>query len=302
MRYPVAFVCLCASLITGSHAVAAPKRVGVRKVQLISMTGSHAVDDAHSTPATSGQEQSPIAAPLPPGFEVHDLSRRYVQFRMQQEMLAEVIPPVGDTQAGSGVMGVVPMTSSIPVPAWLRGNAGMMSPITFRAGCTPLSYQPSGLLARSAEARRAAYYGMMSAIACEQGIPTGLFDAVIMRESGYNPIATSRANAYGLAQLMPGTAVGLGVNRYDPLENLRGGARYLRQQLDRFGQVHLALAAYNAGPGRVRGGMVPRITETQAYVSNIISNWSRLTAPAGTPSSIYDRSVGFRRAAALQRF
>ncbi|WP_283514563.1 lytic transglycosylase domain-containing protein [Sphingomonas sp. 2R-10] len=177
-----------------------------------------------------------------------------------------------------------------------------MSPITFRAGCTPLSYQPSGLLARSAEARRAAYYGMMSAIACEQGIPTGLFDAVIMRESGYNPIATSRANAYGLAQLMPGTAVGLGVNRYDPLENLRGGARYLRQQLDRFGQVHLALAAYNAGPGRVRGGMVPRITETQAYVSNIISNWSRLTAPAGTPSSIYDRSVGFRRAAALQRF
>jgi soluble lytic murein transglycosylase-like protein len=165
-----------------------------------------------------------------------------------------------------------------------------------------LSYRPSGLLARTAEMRRAAYYGMMSAVACEQGIPTGLFDAMIIRESGYNPIATSTANAYGLAQLMPGTAVGLGVDRYDPLQNMRGGARYLRQQLDRFGQVHLALAAYNAGPGRVRGGMVPRITETEAYVSNIIANWSRLTSPAGLPLSIYNRRAGDTRVATMQRF
>ncbi|RYE95721.1 MAG: lytic transglycosylase domain-containing protein [Oxalobacteraceae bacterium] len=178
----------------------------------------------------------------------------------------------------------------------------MITPIAFRAGCTPLSYQPSGLLGRSAEGRRAAYYGMMSAIACEQGIPTGLFDAVIMRESGYNPIATSSASAYGLAQLMPRTAVSLGVNRYDPVENLRGGARYLRQQLDRFGQVHLALAAYNAGPGRVQGGMVPRITETQSYVSNIIANWSKLTDPAGPPTLLYSRPKGYAKVAAMQRF
>ncbi|RZL20832.1 MAG: lytic transglycosylase domain-containing protein [Sphingomonas sp.] len=143
---------------------------------------------------------------------------------------------------------------------------------------------------------------MMSAVACEHGIPTGLFDAMIIRESGYNPIATSTANAYGLAQLMPGTAVGLGVDRYDPLQNMRGGARYLRQQLDRFGQVHLALAAYNAGPGRVHGGMVPRITETQAYVSAIIANWSRLTSPARSPSPIYNRSAGYTKVAAMQRF
>ncbi|MCE3590077.1 lytic transglycosylase domain-containing protein, partial [Escherichia coli] len=123
-----------------------------------------------------------------------------------------------------------------------------MAPPVFTPGCTPVGYRPSGILSRGAEARRAAFYANMSAIACEHGIPVGLFDAVIMRESRYDPAAISPKRAYGLTQLMPGTADGLGVNRFDIIGNLRGGARYLRQQLDRFGQVHLALAAYNAGP------------------------------------------------------
>src|SRR3546814_8519461 len=76
---------------------------------------------------------------------------------------------------------------------------------------------------------------------------------------------------------MAATAAGLGVDRYSVEGNLRGGARYLRQQLDTFGQYHLALAAYNAGPGRVRGGLVPRIRETQDYVSNVLWNWSSLS-------------------------
>ena len=217
---------------------------------------------------------------------------------MQQEMAAAVVSPAAVTREPA----IVAAFSSIPVPGWLRGGIGPIQQVPFKPGCAPMAYQPSGFLGRGAEERRAAYYGMMSAVACEQGIPTGLFDAMIIRESGYNPSATSRANAYGLAQLMPGTAIGLGVDRYDPVENLRGGARYLRQQLDRFGQVHLALAAYNAGPSRVRGGVVPRITETQAYVSNIIANWSRLTAPAGFPSSIYNRPIGYTRIAAMQHF
>jgi soluble lytic murein transglycosylase-like protein len=91
---------------------------------------------------------------------------------------------------------------------------------------------------------------------------------------------------------MPGTAVGLGVNRYDPLQNMRGGARYLRQQLDRFGQVNLALAAYNAGPSRIRGGLVPRISETQTYVTDIITNWSRLSTTPGSPALL--PKPGFR--------
>lgn len=116
----------------------------------------------------------------------------------------------------------------------------------------------------------------MSNIACEYGIPVGLFDAMIIRESAYDAGIYSAKNAFGLTQLMPGTAAGLGVDRYDVEQNLRGGARYLRQQLDRFGQVHLALAAYNAGPGRIRDGMLPRIVETQAYVENVLLNWRRL--------------------------
>ncbi len=92
---------------------------------------------------------------------------------------------------------------------------------------------------------------------------------------------------------MPATAPGLGVNRYDPVDNMRGGARYLRSQLDRFGQVHLALATYNAGPGRVRNGSVRAIAETQAYVRNIVANWSRLSVapPASEPESRFARAV-----------
>lgn len=300
MRYPVAFIGLCASLIAGTPALAGPKRVGVRKVQLISMIGSPSLEEASAPSSIVDAGQTPDVPALPASFAVHDLSRRYVQFRMQQEMAAAAVGPA----AGRSPVEPAPIaaSSSIQVPGWLRGGAAMVQPVSFTPGCSPQAYRPSGFLARTAEARRAAYYGMMSAVACEHGIPTGLFDAMIIRESGYNPIATSTANAYGLAQLMPGTASGLGVNRYDPLQNMRGGARYLRQQLDHFGQVHLALAAYNAGPGRVRGGLVPRITETQAYVTNIIANWSRLTAAPGSPSTISTLPRGYARVAAMTQF
>jgi soluble lytic murein transglycosylase-like protein len=71
---------------------------------------------------------------------------------------------------------------------------------------------------------------------------------------------------------MPGTARDLGVDPNDPFANLEGGARYLREQLDRFdGDIEKALAAYNAGPGRVeRAGGIPRIRETQLYVAAIM--------------------------------
>jgi soluble lytic murein transglycosylase-like protein len=298
VRYPLVFAGLCAGLIVGSQAGAAARGAAPRKVELISMTGSLPIAEAAPSPNVLASMNE--ASPLPDAFQVHDLSRRYVQFRMQQEMAASGATPAVAPVLNQQTAGIAAF-SSIQVPGWLRGGT-TVQPISFKAGCAPLAYRPSGFLARSAEARRAAYYGMMSAVACEHGIPTGLFDAMIIRESGYNPIATSTANAYGLAQLMPGTAVGLGVNRYDPLQNMRGGARYLRQQLDHFGQVHLALAAYNAGPGRVRGGLVPRITETQAYVTNIIANWSRLTSPMGSPATMSTLPKGYSRAATLTQF
>jgi len=115
---------------------------------------------------------------------------------------------------------------------------------------------------------------MIEVAAKEAGIDPALFDAVIAQESSYNPRAVSRAGAQGLAQLMPKTAASLGVtDPFDPVQNLRGGAKYLAQMMKQFGgDVRLALAAYNAGPGAVkRAGGVPPIPETQHYVKTILN-------------------------------
>jgi soluble lytic murein transglycosylase-like protein len=123
--------------------------------------------------------------------------------------------------------------------------------------------------------RRAAYLPHVYAAEAKYALPVGLLDALVWTESRYNPLAVSKAGAAGLGQLMPGTARELGViNRFDPLESLSGAAKYLRQMLDKFGVVHLALAAYNAGPGAVeRARGIPRNGETPAYVRNVLLRW-----------------------------
>lgn len=119
-------------------------------------------------------------------------------------------------------------------------------------------------------AAKAGHDASIARIATEEGVPASLLSALVWSESSYDEHAVSPAGARGLAQLMPSTAVELGVNVDDPLDNLRGGARYLRQMLDRFGRVDLALAAYNAGPGAVqRAGGVPNYAETQRYVAKV---------------------------------
>ena len=107
--------------------------------------------------------------------------------------------------------------------------------------------------------------------ASRNGVPEHLFLRLVLQESGWNPRAVSSKGAIGLAQLMPATARKLGVDAHDPVENLDGGARYLRQMFDRFGSWRLALAAYNAGPEAVqlyRG--VPPFLETNEYLSAIL--------------------------------
>ena len=107
------------------------------------------------------------------------------------------------------------------------------------------------------------------------GIDEKVINAVIKQESAYNPKAVSSCGAMGLMQLMPATAKSLGVNdAFDTEQNIMAGTRYLKEKLDEFnGNVHLALAAYNAGSGAVnKYGGIPPYAETRNYVEQIIES------------------------------
>ncbi len=111
------------------------------------------------------------------------------------------------------------------------------------------------------------------------GLAPGLLEAVAWQESRGRMDAVSVKGALGVMQLMPGTAAELGVNPGDLADNIRGGALYLRRQLDHFGgSVPLALAAYNAGPGAVRRySGIPPYRETRDYVAKIMGRWRPVT-------------------------
>ncbi len=114
---------------------------------------------------------------------------------------------------------------------------------------------------------------------------TRLFVALIDQESRFNPRAVSPKGARGLGQLMPETALALGVaDAFEPMENLRGAARYLVAQLGAFGRADLALAAYNTGPHRVTHyGGIPPFRETRDYVSRITSA-AKIGLPPAEPA------------------
>jgi soluble lytic murein transglycosylase-like protein len=124
----------------------------------------------------------------------------------------------------------------------------------------------------------------LTAAAQQTGLDPRLLAAVMQQESGGNPKAVSPAGAQGLMQLMPATARHLGVtNPLEPASNLLGGATYLRQLLDQFGDLSTALAAYNAGPGNVQKyGGIPPFKETQAYVPAVEATYAAL---GGDPSA-----------------
>jgi soluble lytic murein transglycosylase-like protein len=154
------------------------------------------------------------------------------------------------------------------------------------AGTEPLAEVPLAATligtaaSRPALAVPAPYAAKIHELAARFDLSPALLEAVVWQESRWRANAVSPVGARGLAQLMPGTAREMGVDPDDPFANLEGGARYLRQQLDRFGgDVEKALAAYNAGPGRVAAANgIPAIRETQIYVASVmgrLSNHSR---------------------------
>ena len=129
------------------------------------------------------------------------------------------------------------------------------------------------------------YQAIVEAAARSHGVDTALVHAVISAESGYNPNAVSRRGASGLMQLMPDTARRYGVrNLFDPVENIQGGVRYLKDLLAMFnGNMELALAGYNAGENAVirAGNRIPPYAETAAYVPKVIDIYHRFRARKG---------------------
>lgn len=217
------------------------------------------------------------------GLPLEGLSTDFAQ------LSAELSSDFGQPESASPVLPT--MTSGLFVPAWMRGGQSVFdkyyvppASALMSAECRNPVYRPYPGLSRTAESRRRLHYAEMAMAACEAGVPVELFDSLIVQESRYNPAARSRAGAMGLAQLMPGTARDLGVfNAWDVRQNLRGGARYLRAQLDEFGGAwHLALSAYNAGPGAVRRhGGIPPYRETRSYVQTILASVQTYLGGAG---------------------
>jgi soluble lytic murein transglycosylase-like protein len=145
----------------------------------------------------------------------------------------------------------------------------------------------TGTLAAGAPSR---YDAQITAAATKYGLDPALLKGLIRQESNFNASARSGAGAQGLTQLMPGTAASLGVDASDPAQAIDGGARYLKQQLDRFGgDPSQALAAYNAGPGAVaKYGGIPPYAETQNYVQKVLgyaAEYGRGAAAAATPAT-----------------
>jgi soluble lytic murein transglycosylase-like protein len=173
------------------------------------------------------------------------------------------------------------LVAGMNIPSWMNGRPFPDRAVPFASNasvtaCGSIPYAPHPALNATQELRRQRYFGQVAAAACGAGVPVQLFDALIIQESRYNPLAISSKGASGLTQLMPGTATSLGVfDRWSIAQNLDGGARYLRKQLDTFGNWALALAAYNAGPGNVmKYGGLPPFRETRDYVRAILSSLS----------------------------
>lgn len=194
----------------------------------------------------------------------------------------------------SAILLVPPTAASAQIYAW-RDAAGNLVLSDKAKDPDAVSYAvapgSSFRTTRPAGRRAAQYDPLIEDAAARHTVDPDLVRAVIQAESAFNPQARSPKGAMGLMQLMPATAAELGVgNPFDPAENIGGGVAYLRQLLDRYdGNVPLALAAYNAGPGAVQkyGGAVPPYRETRNYVARVQGTLAATTGPVAPPTRVY---------------
>lgn len=139
-------------------------------------------------------------------------------------------------------------------------------------------------------------FGFARDEALRQGLNPDLVQSIMQAESKGKATAISPAGARGPMQLMPGTASDMNVDINDPQDNIRGGVKYLRQQLDRFkGNVPLAVAAYNAGPGNVSNGRIPQNGETPQYVDRVMTGFATNTARSDDRSGPRDLLSGMQQ-------
>jgi soluble lytic murein transglycosylase-like protein len=181
--------------------------------------------------------------------------------------------------AGDGMMIVAPHTGDV-----VKLQRVYQTPSAIRrilpdapSALNTLAVRPAAL--RSGGTGAVPYADLFSQAASRYKLSPALLAAVAKIESGYNPNAVSPKGAQGLMQLMPSTAAGLGVNPRDPAQAIDGAARLLSRNLNDFGSLPLALAAYNAGGGAVRKyGGIPPYAETQAYVKKVQAAMAALNA------------------------
>lgn len=193
-------------------------------------------------------------------------------FRAHLAAASAVSQPSGATIEAAGVApdaGAIALTTQLRAFPVMNNTGAPTAP-----ALTSTLDIPDGV---QLPARAERWLGEIEAAANRHDLPPKLLTALVWSESAFNAEAVSHAGAVGLAQLMPGTAAMMNLDPHDPEQNLEGGARYLAAQLERFESVDLALAAYNAGPGRVsRAGGIPQITETQNYVEIVTRRYREL--------------------------
>jgi Rod binding domain-containing protein len=164
---------------------------------------------------------------------------------------------------------VIPALKRIAIPKRPTPVQVISKPEPISLPPRPLERAPSPVSLHGLES----YQRHIDAAAAETNLDSALIASVIHAESGGNPKAISPAGAKGLMQLVDSTAQQYGVvDSFDPGENIRAGSRFLKHLMDRYKDVRLALAAYNAGPGNVdRFGGIPPFKETRAYVARVTS-------------------------------